>query len=145
MAVAADDGTTGVSPEPPAVQSQETRRRSGQEVMVSHVVLMKPRADLTADQREQFAAAFERAIAEIASVRRVRVGRRLRHGAGYEAGMPDAADVLVSIEFDDRPGLEAYLRHPAHEELAARFGESLSSALIYDFEVGGIEALSWFA
>jgi hypothetical protein len=28
-----------------------------------------------------------------------------------------------------------------HEQLGARFGESLSAALVYDFEVGGMDAL----
>ena len=107
--------------------------------MVSHVVLMKPRADLTDAERDALLAAFERAIREIPTVRGVRVGRRLVHGAGYEARVPDAADYFVVLDFDDLDGLQAYLRHPAHEELGARFNQSLSSALIYDFEVGGFE------
>ena len=37
--------------------------------------------------------------------------------------------------------LQAYLRNPAHEQLGARFGESLSAAWVYDFEVGGLDAL----
>ena len=37
-------------------------------------------------------AAFERALTEMPAVRHVRVGRRIIHGAGYEAGMPDAAE-----------------------------------------------------
>jgi hypothetical protein len=45
------------------------------------------------------------------------------------------------IEFDDLAGLQAYLQHPAHEQLGARFGKSLSAALVYDFEVGGVDAL----
>ena len=79
---------------------------------------------------------------EIPTVRAVRVGRRVVHGAGYEQTAPDAADYLIVIDFDDLEGLQTYLRHPAHEELGARFGQSLSSALVYDFEVGGIEELS---
>ena len=110
--------------------------------MVSHVVLMKPRADLTAAERDALLAAFERAIREIPTVRGVRVGRRVIHGAGYEARVPDAADYFVVLDFDDLDGLQAYLRHPAHEELGARFNQSLSSALIYDFEVGGLEELT---
>jgi hypothetical protein len=39
----------------------------------------------------------------------------------------------------------AHLRHPAHEELGARFGQSLSSALVYDFEVGEMEVLEKLA
>ena len=108
--------------------------------MVSHVVLMKPRADLTDAERDALLAAFDRAIREIPSVRDVRVGRRVVHGAGYEARVPDAADYLVVLDFEDLDGLQAYLRHPAHEELGARFNQSLSSALIYDFEMGGLEA-----
>ena len=110
-------------------------------MMVSHVVLMKPRADLTAAARMALVDAFERAVREIPTVRAVRIGRRVAHGAGYEDAAPDTADYLAMIDFDDLAGLQAYLRHPAHEQLGARFGESLSAALVYDFEVGGMDAL----
>jgi hypothetical protein len=110
--------------------------------MVTHVVLMKPRADLSAADREAFVAAFERALREIPAIRNVRIGRRVTHGAGYERTSPDAADFLAAIDFDDLAGLQAYLRHAAHEEVGARFGRSLSAALVYDFEVGGVEALA---
>ena len=109
--------------------------------MVSHVVLMKPRADLSTADRDAFVSAFERAIREIAAVRAVRVGRRVRHGASYETGAPDAADYLAMIDFDDLAGLQTYLRHPAHAELGARFGQALSSAMVYDFELGVLEDL----
>jgi len=107
--------------------------------MVSHIVLMKPRAGLSADNRRAFVAAFERAIREIPTVRSVRVGRRVKHGAGYELVSPDAADYFALIDFDDLAGLQAYLRHPAHDEVGARFGEALSAALVYDFEIGRLE------
>jgi Stress responsive A/B Barrel Domain len=110
-------------------------------MMVSHVVLMKPRPDLTAAARTALVDAFERAVREIPTVRGVRIGRRIAHGAGYEASAPDTADYLAVIDFDDLAGLQAYLRHPAHEQLGARFGDSLSAALVYDFEVGGMDAL----
>jgi hypothetical protein len=109
--------------------------------VVTHLVLMKPRPDLSAEHREQLIAAFERALTEIPAVRHVRVGRRITHGAGYEARMPDTADYLVAIEFEDVEGLAAYLRHPAHEELGVRFTESLVGALVYDFEGIGLERL----
>jgi hypothetical protein len=110
-------------------------------MMMSHVVLMKPRPDLTTAARTALIDAFERAVREIPTVRGVRIGRRIAHGAGYEALAPDTADYLAMIDFDDLAGLQAYLRHPAHEQLGARFGESLSAALVYDFEVGGMDAL----
>jgi len=101
---------------------------------------MKPRADLSSAEREAFVAAFELALREIPSIRGVRVGRRVVHGAGYEQSAPNA-DYLAAIDFDDLAALQAYLRHPAHETLGARFGTSLSWALVADFEVGGVEAL----
>jgi predicted nucleic acid-binding protein len=82
--------------------------------------------------------AFERAVREISTVRDVRFGKRVTRGAGYEASAPDTADYSVTIDFDDLAGLQAYLRHPAHEKLGARFGESISSGLVYDFEAGGL-------
>jgi hypothetical protein len=101
---------------------------------------MKPRADLSAHERTAFVEAFERAVRDIPTVRGVRVGRRVRHGASYEPAAPDA-DYVAIIDFNDLAGLETYLRHPAHVELGAMFGQSLSSAMVYDFEVGGVEAL----
>ena len=50
-------------------------------------------------------------------------------------------DYVAVIDFDDIAGLQTYLRHPAHGELGERFGQSLSGALVYDFEVGGAEEL----
>jgi hypothetical protein len=110
--------------------------------MTSHIVLMKPRPDLSAADRHALIAAFEQAVRDIPTVRSVRIGRRILHGAGYEPGSPDSADYLIAIDFDELAGLQAYLRHPAHDALGARFNLSISSALVYDFEVGGIEMLS---
>lgn len=103
---------------------------------------MKPRADLSTGDRQALLDAFDRAIREIPTVRDVRVGRRILHGAPYETGTGDSADFMVSIAFDDLESLRAYLRHPAHEELGARFYQSLSSGLAYDFEVEGVEGLT---
>jgi stress responsive alpha/beta barrel protein len=102
--------------------------------MISHLVLMKPRADLSAADRDQLIRAFERATRAILTVRAVRVGRRVTHGARYEDRMPDTADYLVWIDFDDVDGLATYLEHAAHAELGSRFNQALSSALVYDFE-----------
>jgi hypothetical protein len=102
--------------------------------MVWHLVLMKPRPDLSPGDGQKLVDAFRHAVREIPTIREVRVARRVRHGAGYENRALDSADFLVSLGFDDMQGLQRYLDHPAHEEVAARFNQSLSSALIYDFE-----------
>jgi hypothetical protein len=109
--------------------------------MVTHVVLMKPRRDLSPEARWALIDAFEHAITEIPTVREVRVGRRVVHGAGYEQHAPDTADFCIVIDFDDLEGLQTYLRHPAHEALGLRFGQSLTAAMVYDFEVGAVEDL----
>ena len=107
---------------------------------VSHVVLMTPRPDLSAEDRQAFVAAFERALREIPSVRGVRVGRRITHGAAYERVSPSAGYIAL-IDFDDFEGLQAYLRHPAHEHLGKLFYASISSGAAYDFAMGGPEML----
>lgn len=114
--------------------------------MIAHVVLMKPKPDLSRADRQAFAAAFERALREIPTVRSVRIGRRLVHGAGYETESVDGAgEYLAVIDFDDLAGLQTYLRHPAHDELGRRFYEVMSSAAVYDFEVGGVEEVAALA
>ncbi len=109
--------------------------------MVSHVVLLKPRADLTAEEGEQLLAAFRRAIGAIPTIRDVRVGRRIVHGAAYEAQMPDAADYFVALDFATLADLQAYLQHPAHQELGARFNTALRAAFVFDFELTSIDRL----
>jgi hypothetical protein len=79
--------------------------------------------------------AFARAISGIPSVQGVRLGRRVRHGAGYEAAAPDAADYVAIVEFENRAGLERYLTHPLHGELGIRFGFTIAAAMVYDFEM----------
>jgi len=109
--------------------------------MVTHVVLMKPRVDLSETDRRAFVAAFQAAVREIPAIRGVRIGRRITHGAGYEQTSIDAADFLAALDFDDLAALQTYLRHPAHEALGVRFGQSLSAALVYDFEAVAPEDL----
>ena len=103
--------------------------------MVVHVVLFKPRADLSPSDRAAFVSALKRTVKEIPMVRGVRVGRRVTFGAGDEKTAPAAADFLAVIEFDDLAGLQTYLEHPAHEELGRRFNESMAGGFAYDFEL----------
>lgn len=108
--------------------------------MIAHIVLMKPRADLADAARAAFLDAFDRAVREIPTVREVSIGRRVRHGAGYEQTAPEI-NFVATIVFDDLDGLQTYLRHPAHQELGVRFGEVMQFAMAYDVEVGGFEQL----
>ena len=60
--------------------------------MVTHLALMTPRRDLSDADRNSLIAAFTRAVREIPGVQNVRVGRRIRHGAGYEQSVPLAGE-----------------------------------------------------
>ena len=107
--------------------------------MIVHVVLFEPRPDLTDEQRKTVLEDLQKAAREIASIRRCRIGRRLRHGLpGYEQAMRENYEYAAIFEFDDRAGLEAYLRHPAHAAAGAHFTESASRALAYDYDVADV-------
>ena len=104
--------------------------------MIAHVVLFRPRGDLSPDARRQLIASFETALTHIPTIRRARVGKRITHGRGYEALMAVDYQYAAILEFDDAHGLKAYLEHPAHEQLGTQFFDVLEQALIYDFELG---------
>jgi hypothetical protein len=111
--------------------------------MIAHVVLFKPRADVSADAGRQLADAFEAAIRQIPSIRRALVGRRITHGRGYEALMTVDYQYAAILEFDDVAGLKAYLEHPAHEQLGSQFFDVFEQALMYDFDLAeGAAALA---
>lgn len=103
--------------------------------MIAHVVLFRPRGDLSPAARNALAAAFETALREIPSIRRARVGRRLVHRRPYEALMHVDYQYAALLEFDDAAGLRAYLEHPAHQQLASQFFEVFEHALMYDFDL----------
>ena len=107
---------------------------------VAHVVLFRPCAALTLDERTALVASFTRALREIPEIRRTRVGKRVTHGRPYEQLMRENYEYAVVLEFDDVRSLEAYLQHPAHEELGQRFFASFEAALMYDYELSEGEA-----
>jgi hypothetical protein len=103
--------------------------------VIVHLVLFKPKPDLPAADREALAAALTAAAKRIPSVRRVQVGRRVTHGRAYEHLMRVDYTHAAMLEFDDLDGLQAYLQHPAHEELARRFFLAFEEGLFYDYEM----------
>jgi len=103
--------------------------------MVFHIVLFRPRPDLSDADRDAFMRALEHAAAKIPNVRRFSVGRRVTHGRGYEQLMKEDYEYAAVIEFDDVDGLKAYLNPPAHAELGERFFTALAAGLVYDYEM----------
>ncbi|MBA2304327.1 MAG: Dabb family protein, partial [Acidobacteria bacterium] len=93
-------------------------------------------ADLTLEQRQTLLLELAHAATVIPSVRRFRAGKRIRHGfPGYEQIMPVDFQYAALMEFDDRAGLEQYLRHPAHAAIGSHFTASAVRALAYDFQM----------
>jgi hypothetical protein len=108
--------------------------------MITHLVLFRPRPNLSEVDRRGLADALTRALREIPSIRAARVGRRITHGRPYEALMQVDYSYAAVLEFDDVAGLKAYLEHPAHDALGAQFFACFEDALMYDFELKEGEA-----
>ena len=101
--------------------------------MVAHVVLLQPRATLGADEREALLESMRVAFTGIPEIKRVRIGRRILIGRGYETQMAEHFEYSAIIEFDSEADLRSYLDHPQHQELGKRFFQSVDAALVYDF------------
>lgn len=109
--------------------------------MIVHVVLFEPRDDLDEAERLKIVEDLQAAARSVATLRRCRLGRRVRHGLpGYESGMHVDYQYAAIMEFDDRAGLEAYLNHPAHAAAGEHFTRSAAHALAYDYEMSEASA-----
>ena len=113
--------------------------------MIVHIILFSPKSDLGPAVRRDLLASLVAASGDIPSIRRFRVGRRVKHGLpGYEQMMRDDYEFAAVIEFDDVDGLKAYLAHPSHAAIGQHFSASASKSLAYDFvmvEAGEIARL----
>ena len=110
--------------------------------MIAHLVLFRPKADMSPQERQSVLDGLTSAAIDIPSVRTLRVGRRVRHGvAGYEQAMHQDFEYAVIIEFDNVEGLKAYLAHPKHTALGDHFTRLSSAALAYDYEMVDVKAL----
>ncbi len=107
--------------------------------MIVHVVLFQPGDNLQAEDRARLLDDVRRAAATIPSVRRFRIGERVKHGLpGYENAMLHDYSFAAIIEFDDQAGLAEYLEHPSHESIGAHFTISAQRALAYDYEMADV-------
>jgi len=114
--------------------------------MIAHVILFKPKPELTSAGRSAILRTLTLAAEEIPGIRQFRVGRRVRHGLpGYEQAMREDFEFLVIIEVDTLEALKTYLTHPAHAAFGSHFTQSAAAALAYDYEVvevGDVEQLA---
>jgi hypothetical protein len=104
--------------------------------MIVHVILYRPKSDIADGTRTEILEGLATAAAAIPSIRRLRVGRRVKHGRpGYEQAMRTDFEYAVLVEFDDVDGLIAYLAHPAHGAIGGHFTSSAADSLAYDYEM----------
>jgi hypothetical protein len=103
--------------------------------MVTHIVLFRPKADLTLDQRRAFVTALEHALSNISLIRTARVGRRITLGRQYDDLNAQSFPFAAILEFDTEADLRRYLEHPAHEMLGTQFYITSEAALVFDYEI----------
>lgn len=102
--------------------------------MIQHVVLFRPKASLSADERRTLVDALASAASGIPSIKRVTVGRRLLlNRPGYETQMAEHYEYSAILEFNSEADLRAYLDHPAHVDLGRMLFTSADAVLAYDF------------
>ena len=104
--------------------------------MIAHVVLLRPKPELTDAERAEALDTIRRSAANLPDVRRFRLGRRVKHGLpGYEQLMPQDFEFALIIEVEDVEALKRYLQAPAHVALGHLFYTATSAALAYDYEL----------
>lgn len=107
--------------------------------MIAHIVLLRPRPDLTEDQRRAALDTLARAAADVPEIRSVRLGRRVTHGLpGYEQTMAQDYEFALIIEVDDVAALTRYLKAPAHRALSDLFSTATAARLAYDYDMNEI-------
>ena len=101
--------------------------------MTLHVVLFRPRPDLSDEERDGLLEAMRVAAREIPGVCSFRIGAHIEEPISYVMRVFPSFPWMALLEFDDEAGLRAYLSHPLHRELGARFNAAAEAALIYDY------------
>lgn len=102
--------------------------------MISHVVLFRPKADLTPSERAKLISALKHAVGGIPQIKRASIGKRiLLNRPGYETQMAEHFEYSAILDFDSEADLRAYLDHPAHNNLGHLLFTSAEAVLAYDF------------
>ena len=104
--------------------------------MITHIVLFRPRATLTGDERQALAHALRAAVDGIPQIKRATIGTRLLlNRPGYETQMAEHYEYSAILEFDSEADLRVYLDHPSHNDLGTLLFTSAEAVLAYDFLV----------
>lgn len=108
--------------------------------MIAHIVLFEPKPGISSEQRRSFAIKFGRAVRDIGTVGRGYLGKAADIDAGYERSFGDKTYSYAAVlEFSDREGLLAYLRHPLHVEIGRLFWQACERTAIVEVDTRDIE------
>lgn len=111
--------------------------------MISHVVLFRPRATLTAGERAALIESLKSAVTGIPVIKRTTLGQRvLLNRPGYETAMAEHYEYSAILDFDSEADLRAYLDHPAHNILGRLLFTAAEAVLAYDFVATSIADLT---
>jgi hypothetical protein len=102
--------------------------------MIAHVVLFRPKTELTGEERQAFVDALEQALTKIDLIKRATIGRRVTLGRLYDQAATDFTFAAI-LEFASEADLRAYLDHPAHVSLGRQFYVASEQALALDYEL----------
>ena len=103
--------------------------------MLAHVVLFRPKPELTDRERGAFIDALEHALVNIPLITRARVGRRITLGRLYDEQNTEEFPFAAILEFAREADLREYLDHPAHQQLGEQFYFASARALVFDFDL----------
>ncbi|MET0887582.1 MAG: Dabb family protein [Mycetocola sp.] len=96
--------------------------------MIRHVAVFRFVPEFTADQREYWMSLLRGLPAQIPSLRSMSVGADVLRGEFSH-------ELAIVADFDDLEGLDAYNRHPAHEEVLRISAPVKVSLATVDFEI----------
>jgi hypothetical protein len=102
--------------------------------VISHVVLFRPRAILTREERAALIDSLKTAVTGIPTIKRTTIGKRiLLNRPGYETQMAEHFEYSAVLEFDSEADLRVYLDDPAHTNLGRLLFTAAEAVLAYDF------------
>ena len=124
-----------------AAQGSARAKGSQESIVISHIVLFNAKAGLSEADVRLFAQQLRRTMAEIPSVIRASVGRRVSIDSGNPRNLGDTTyEFSAVVDFEDKQGLITYLSHPLHQELGRLFWLYCASTVV--LEVTSVDAKS---
>ena len=96
--------------------------------MIRHVAVFRFVPEFTEEERQHWMSLLRALPAQIPELRRISVGEDVLRG-------PASHELAIVADFDDLTGLEAYTRHPAHDEVLRISAPVKASLATVDFEI----------